>query len=293
MRNFYLSRAVLACFDGEGDNAAAAAAAAAAASAGASAAASAGAAAASAGAGDGRFSQEDLNRILADDRRKHQQALQRAEKALEEVSTSKNLTIQEREQLAQQLEDMRKETRTKEAQLAHERKQLEEQYEKKLTDEKKARETWELRYREGTTERALLDAAVSGDAYDTDTHDGRVASHDPIVGNHRREDGQGHRQVRGQGRFPGHRSQHRGTDFGPAHAPIRREEDEGVAQVRQPLQVRRRQRRRGECGNRRPYAGQQRQVDPRKLSMEQYMAIRAKNPEQLGLRPPKKGQVRR
>ena len=53
--------------------------------------------------------------------------------------------------------------------MAHERKQLEEQYEKKLTDEKKARETWELRYREGTTERALLDAAVSGDAYDTDT----------------------------------------------------------------------------------------------------------------------------
>ena len=71
---------------------------------------------------------------------------------MEEVSTSKNLTIQEREQLAQQLEDLRKETRTKEAQLAHERKQLEEQYEKKLTDEKKARETWELRYREGTTE---------------------------------------------------------------------------------------------------------------------------------------------
>ena len=48
-------------------------------------------------------------------------------RCLEEVSASKNLTIQEREQFAQQLEDLRKETRTKEQQLAHEKKQLEEQ----------------------------------------------------------------------------------------------------------------------------------------------------------------------
>ena len=71
--------------------------------------------------------------------------------------------------MAQQLEDLRKETRTKEQQLAHEKKQLEEQYTKQLTDEKKAREEWENRYREGTVERALQDAAVSGDAFNADT----------------------------------------------------------------------------------------------------------------------------
>ena len=68
-----------------------------------------------------------------------------------------------------QLDDLRKEGRTKEAQLAHERKQLKEDYEKKLAERTKAAETWESRYREGTTERALLDAAVSGDAFNTDT----------------------------------------------------------------------------------------------------------------------------
>ena len=69
--------------------------------------------------------------------------VQRVEKTLEEVPASKNLTIQEREQLAQQLEDLRKETRTKEQQLAHEKKQLEEQVREELTDEEKAAEAWE------------------------------------------------------------------------------------------------------------------------------------------------------
>ena len=56
----------------------------------------------------------------------------------------KNLTIQEREQLAQQLEDLRKETRTKEQQLAHEKKQLEEQLTGKISWRTSERpRTWE------------------------------------------------------------------------------------------------------------------------------------------------------
>ena len=103
---------------------------------------------------------------MAEDRRKHQAKL---EKTIEEVQAHANLTAAERETLANQLEDLRKEGRTKEAQLAHERKQMEKDYEKKLAERAKAAETWELRYREGATERALLDAAVSGDAYNTET----------------------------------------------------------------------------------------------------------------------------
>ena len=51
----------------------------------------------------------------------------------------------------------------------HERKQLEQEYEKKLKAERKERERWESQYKTETTERALLDAAVSGDAYNADT----------------------------------------------------------------------------------------------------------------------------
>src|SRR5271166_6509461 len=73
-----------------------------------------------------KFTQEDLNKILAEDRRKHQAQITRIQQTLEETLTSRNLTTQEREQLAQRLEDMQTETRTKDQQAAHERKQLEE-----------------------------------------------------------------------------------------------------------------------------------------------------------------------
>ena len=53
--------------------------------------------------------------------------------------------------------------------MAHEKKQMEQEYERKLKAQTKERERWESQYRTETTERALLDAAVSGDAFNTDT----------------------------------------------------------------------------------------------------------------------------
>ena len=64
--------------------------------------------------GEARFTQEDLNRYLAEDKRKHQAQLQRVEKTLEEVSASKNLTIQEREQVAAQRDELQQERQTAE-----------------------------------------------------------------------------------------------------------------------------------------------------------------------------------
>src|SRR5208283_5367116 len=143
MLNSYINRARLVCFDGDDVAAAQAAAAAAAAAAKAAADAKAQAAAAAAAAGAGlniqepaKYTQEDLNKILAEDRRKHQAQIVKIQQTLEETLTSKNLTTQEREQLAQRLEDMQKETRTKDQQAAHERKQMEEQYQTKLEEEK-------------------------------------------------------------------------------------------------------------------------------------------------------------
>ena len=83
------------------------------------------------------FSQEEVNRLLADDRRKHQARIDRVQRTLEEVSASKNLSVKEREQLATQLEAMAAENRTREEQLVHERTQLEKQHAQALADEKK------------------------------------------------------------------------------------------------------------------------------------------------------------
>ncbi len=163
MKNF-INRARLVCFD-PADDAAAAAAAQAAAEAKAAAAAAAAAATGLNIQEPAKFTQEDLNKILAEDRRKHQAQIVKIQQTLEETLTSKNLTTQEREQLAQRLEDMQKETRTKEQQAAHDRKQMEESYATQLEAEKKGRVQWEQRFRESMVDRALQDAAVTGDSF--------------------------------------------------------------------------------------------------------------------------------
>ena len=308
MQNFYLSRAVLACFDGEDDAAVAAALAAAeSAAAGAGiggagaavAAAAAGAAgndgaavrAAAAAAAAGRLTQEQFNKALAEDRRKHQAKL---EKTIEEVQARTNLTAAEREALANQLEDLRKEGRTKEAQLAHERKQLEEDYEKKLAEEKKSREQWESRYREGTTERALLDAAVSGDAYDTDT---LMAVLRPMTRLSEITDASG----KGTGRFEvkvdfPDTDPNTGEPIKALHTPqsaVKRMKElpkyvnlfkSGVVSGAGANAA---------TGGLMP--GSSGKVDMKNLTsnMDAYMALRASDPAKLGLRPPKKGPTRR
>ena len=107
--------------------------------------------AAAAAAAAGRLTQELFNHALAEDRRKHQVKLERT---IQELQANANLTAAECKALADRLEEVQKEGRTKEANLALERKNLEEEYERKLAEEKKGREQWELRYREGTTEPA-------------------------------------------------------------------------------------------------------------------------------------------
>ena len=296
MKSLYLSRAVLACFDGEGAGAVAAAAA------GTGAGDAVAAAAAAAGGGSAGsvqdpsklFSQEDLNRILADDRRKHQAALQRAEKTLEEMAASKNLTLQEREQLAQQLEDMRKETRTKEQQLAYERKQLEEQFQKQLTDEKKAREMWEQRYRGETVERALMDAAVGGDAFNTNTVMSVLRPLTRLTEITEEKTGKSTGRFKVVVDFPDTDP----TTGDPTESLLTPES--AVKRMKELPQIYGNLFKSGvvsgigsSSATGGLASGGGGKVDFRKLTQQQYMEIREKNPELLGLRAPKKGQVRR
>ena len=129
--SLYLSRPWSACFEGEDDAAKAAADKAAA-----DAAASAAAAAAAAGK---TFTQDEVNRILADDRRKLEDALKKTEKQYQDLLASQSLTEQERKALKANLEMVQGQLRSKEEQLLLEKKQVEEVYAGKLQEsEKKA-----------------------------------------------------------------------------------------------------------------------------------------------------------
>lgn len=163
--DLYLSRALAACFDGDGVGI----------NAGDGGVGGSATDGLSAGEGTGgatgtvagkTFTQDDLNRILADDRRKHQTQLAKVETTYKELlANNKSLSEKERSTLEENLATIQGQLRTKEQQANFEKKQLEEEFVVKLQGAEQQRQEWESRYRQETVERAIFDAAVGGDAY--------------------------------------------------------------------------------------------------------------------------------
>ena len=157
--SLYLSRPWSACFEGEDDSAKVAAEKAAAEKAAAEAAATAAAAAGK------TFTQEDVNRIVAADRRKLEEALKKTEKQYQDLLASQSLTEQERKALQANLEMVQGQLRSKEEQLLLEKKQVEEAYAGKLQEMERKATHFETLYRDSTIDRALQDAAVKHEAW--------------------------------------------------------------------------------------------------------------------------------
>lgn len=163
----------LVCFDGDGNGVGAGTAGAAAGAGDAGDAGAAGGAGdgGAGGAGDGgkkTFTQDEVNALLASNKRSLQAKLSAAEKAHQELLENKHLTEEERTRLETSLEELRAASRTKEQQLLHEKKTLEERLSAQLKEaQEKIGKTWQM-YENSMIERALLDAAVSNEAYNPD-----------------------------------------------------------------------------------------------------------------------------
>ena len=149
----YFSQPWFSCFDGVDEIAAAAEVA---------------AAAAAAAAGSSKtFTQDEVNKIVAADRRKLEESLKKAETSYKEVLANKNLTEQERKTLEENLSTVQGQLRTKEQQAMLEKKQLEEVYTGKIAEAEQKTKIWESMYRDSTVDRALQDAAVRNDAFNS------------------------------------------------------------------------------------------------------------------------------
>ncbi len=164
--SLYLSPPWSVCFEGEEDAAAKAVAAekAAAEKAAAEKAAAEKAAAEAANTGK-QFTQEDLNRILAEDRRKHQAQLKEQAEKLEGVLKSQSLTEQDRKVLQENLVAVQGQLRSVEAQATKEKQELEHSFQARLADMEKKAATWESMYRDSTIQRSLQDAALKNEAF--------------------------------------------------------------------------------------------------------------------------------
>jgi hypothetical protein len=153
--SLYLARPWVSCFEGEaaGDGA------------GAVAGGPAGAVVGAASDLPKTFTQDEVNRIVAADRRKLEESLKKAEKSYQDLLANKNLTEQERKALEENLAAVQGQLRTKEQQAALEKKQLEEQFSTKLAEADKRAAQWETKFRDSNVERSLQDAATKHDAY--------------------------------------------------------------------------------------------------------------------------------
>lgn len=122
-----------------------------------------------AGSGDGgrTFTQEDLNKFLAEDKRKHQERYTQLEQSYQELLQSQNLTKEDRDKLQARLEDVQKSLRTKDQQAEYERKQAEEKYQNELKTSEERASYWEGLFKKETVSRSLQDAAQASDAFNS------------------------------------------------------------------------------------------------------------------------------
>ena len=115
------------------------------------------------------FSQEDVNKFLADDRRKnatkHEARQAELETAYKEALANQSLSQETRGQLEGKLEDLQKTFRSKEQQLEYDKKQLETKYTEEVQSLKQRAENWENKYKSSMVDRALQDAAIKNDAF--------------------------------------------------------------------------------------------------------------------------------
>lgn len=122
------------------------------------------------GAGGGNpppktFTQDQVNGLLAEEKRKHQTTIAKQVADLEALRKAKGLTEKEREALAGRIEELNNSMLTKEQLAAKDRDKITKEYKEQLDGVTKERDTWATRYQDSTIQRAIVDASVMAEAF--------------------------------------------------------------------------------------------------------------------------------
>ncbi len=112
-----------------------------------------------------QFSQKQLNKILADERRKTQKQVEGQVKELETLKKAKGLTDKEREGLALRIEELNNSVLTKEELARKEQERLKSEHKRQLDTAAQERDDWRNRYTHATITRTITDEAAAAEAY--------------------------------------------------------------------------------------------------------------------------------
>lgn len=112
-----------------------------------------------------QFSQKQLNKILADEKRKHQKQVEKQVAELEQLKKSKGLSEKERETLAARIEDLNNSVLTKEELSRKEREKLTSEAKRREEALVAERDSWRNQYTHATITRTIMDEAAEAEAY--------------------------------------------------------------------------------------------------------------------------------
>lgn len=115
-----------------------------------------------------KFSQDDLNRFLADERRKLEKQNKQVITQLENLKKNSELTSKQKEELETRIEQLQNSFLTKEELAKKEQEKLAKQYNQEKESLATELTSWKTRYADETVKRSIMDSAVANEAYNPD-----------------------------------------------------------------------------------------------------------------------------
>lgn len=111
------------------------------------------------------LTQEEFNKALAEDRKKHQEQTKKLIQDLENLKKSNNLTTEEKKKLTTQIEELNQQVMSKEQLLEKEKTRLQGEHQTELKTVRAESEMWRNRFTEATIIRTITDSAVQAEAF--------------------------------------------------------------------------------------------------------------------------------
>jgi hypothetical protein len=111
------------------------------------------------------FTQEDLNRILAKERRDHEGKMTSMSEELDALKSKANLTAEDRTSLESRLEEIKNRSATNEQKLQSEIKKLNKRYDTDIESARAEAAQWQQKFTQDRITTSLTQAAVVGDAF--------------------------------------------------------------------------------------------------------------------------------
>lgn len=112
-----------------------------------------------------QFSQKDVNRMLAEDKRKHQDQTKKALDELEALKTKATLTVKQRDELEQRMDELRSKSMTQEEILKRNADKAAQEAQDQIQQITGDRDAWQGRYTTSRIVTAITNSAVENKAF--------------------------------------------------------------------------------------------------------------------------------